>query len=476
LPGWPQQLTSGVDPGRTVFVERSPAVADIDGDGRPEIVVGAAFEYDSHARYNGATYVLHADGTPMSGWPKYLTDRNGSPPWGDYVLADIDGDGRREIIGVIGGSIAVMDANGNMLPGWPTPPTCAGWYPHCVESLLAVGDVDRDGKKEIAAVALSPRFINGQVLALYSSTGTLLSGFPRPLPGLLYGFGAWAGLYPFEQLTDDHFINGPVMADLDGDGKLEIAVLSNTMAVRAFRGNGRIVALNPSRAKGLPNRECANPSGYGIVSMPPILDPPSAGDLNGDGRAELLVGSHTKSWKSQPYGLYGINTWVCPAPIASTDYINAMKSLSSRSALTGWPVGISYPGAIPAYGPGSMAIGDLDGDGRPEVVSGSGICGKWDWTLAETPGAYRCFTLSAYDRFGTLLPGFPKATPGPGSINTVTPAIGDLAGDGLKEIVWIDWYGNLMVWDVPGTPAPEAMQWPMFRHDAAHTGALVANP
>ena len=50
----------------------------------------------------------------------------------------------------------------------------------------------------------------------------------------------------------------------------------------------------------------------------------------------------------------------------------------------------------------------------------------------------------------------------------MTPAIGDLAGDGLKEIVWIDWYGNLLVWDVPGTPAPEAMQWPMFRKRETH--------
>jgi len=48
--------------------------------------------------------------------------------------------------------------------------------------------------------------------------------------------------------------------------------------------------------------------------------------------------------------------------------------------------------------------------------------------------------------------------------------------DGLKEIVFIEGFGNIMVWDVPGTPAPEAMQWPMFRHDPGHTAALAANP
>jgi hypothetical protein len=75
-----------------------------------------------------------------------------------------------------------------------------------------------------------------------------------------------------------------------------------------------------------------------------------------------------------------------------------------------------------------------------------------------------------------LLAGFPKATAAPGPTLGVTPAIGDLDGDGLKEIVWIDFNGSLLVWNVPGTPAPEAMQWPMFRHDPGHTGALVANP
>jgi hypothetical protein len=122
-----------------------------------------------------------------------------------------------------------------------------------------------------------------------------------------------------------------------------------------------------------------------------------------------------------------------------------------------------------------MAVGDIDGDGLPEVVSANGICGRHDglFSLDNYRTEYRCFTINAYDRFGNLLPGFPKATSGPGTTNGMTPGIGDLAGDGLKEIVWIDWYGNVLVWDVPGIPAPEALQWPMARHDAAHTGALT---
>ncbi|MBI3784814.1 MAG: VCBS repeat-containing protein, partial [Deltaproteobacteria bacterium] len=115
-----------------------------------------------------------------------------------------------------------------------------------------------------------------------------------------------------------------------------------------------------------------------------------------------------------------------------------------------------------------------DGDGRPDVVSAGGICGYWDRSFGFD--GHRCFPVNAYDAAGKILLGFPKSTPGPGTTNGITPAIADLDGDGLKEIVWIDFLGNLLVWNVPGIPGPEKMQWPMYRHDAAHTGALVTNP
>ncbi len=39
LRGWPRPVQ--VNPGQTVAVESSPTVADLDGDGRKEIIVGA---------------------------------------------------------------------------------------------------------------------------------------------------------------------------------------------------------------------------------------------------------------------------------------------------------------------------------------------------------------------------------------------------------------------------------------------------
>ncbi len=473
MPGWPQLLNGTT--ADVPFTRRAPAAADLDGDGRLEVVVA-----DSDAPFTwtafGDIYIWHADGTPMAGWPKkfnraYALDPNasygGGGPRGDFVLSDINGDGRREIIAVVGPALYVIDpVSGTLLPGWPqTWPLvwpCIGGD-DCFEDAVAVGDVDRDGKKEIAVITedlSSGHDSNARTLLLYRANGTIMPNFPKRVSRLLYG-------KPNGRL--DGYVNVPIMADINGDGDLEIIAMTNTMKVRAFHHTGRVASLHPGKAKGTTYRSC-----FPVTRFPPILEPPTAGDLDGDGRAEVLISSHTKSWKWKPAGPNRSTFTICPGNVRNgVDYINALSG-PKQSRPAGWPVALAYPSGDSSYGPGPVAIGDIDGDLRPDIVSASGICGYWDRSFGMA--GHRCFTVNAYDALGNRLPGFPKSTPGPGSTNGVTPAIADLAGDGLKEIVWVDFFGHILVWNVAGTPAPEKMQWPMFRHDPGHTGALVSNP
>lgn len=89
----------------------SPAIGDLDGDGRGEIAVGSG-------QANGAGFVslIDAEGKMMPGWPVATgADVSASP-----ALVDLDADGRREVIVPdLYGQLHALRADGRAFPGWP---------------------------------------------------------------------------------------------------------------------------------------------------------------------------------------------------------------------------------------------------------------------------------------------------------------------------------------------------------------------
>ncbi len=203
----------------------SPAVRDIDNDGKLEIIFS-----------NYSITVLDAE-TGATKWKVNSGyDRNtpvsefglsNGHTWSDIEIHDINGDGREEIITAHGhGVISVLDANGYFLPGWPqSPMDCSA---RCVE----VADLDGDGKKEIV---VGYGVASEQSVYVFNYDGSVRQGWPQ-LKGSNTD-SAW--LYGV-------FMDNITISDLNNDGILEIIVPSDLSFLTVFEPDGSLFYANKS--------------------------------------------------------------------------------------------------------------------------------------------------------------------------------------------------------------------------------------
>ncbi len=189
-PGWPVRMD---------YVPGSDAaVGDIDGDDIPEIVVQS---------YNGL-HVFSTEGALRQGFP-YYPGQGRVFSYSTPVLADIDGDGNREIIcgdhSIENGSGAVHIVKNNGTSWFDWPFLTAFW----IYGPPSVGDINDDGLLDIVVgdQTLSGTPVN-QIYAWTAVTGEMHPGFP---------------------ITEVNGINSQILlVDLDGDGMVELLADDNT--------------------------------------------------------------------------------------------------------------------------------------------------------------------------------------------------------------------------------------------------------
>jgi MYXO-CTERM domain-containing protein len=467
----PAYKSGGIDPksaGEPFML--SPAIADLDGDGKMEIVL---------ATYSGSIYVVGSDGKDRAGWPKRLPlvpscTHDASQPKVDPcmdeqtriargafaapVLADLDGDGKLDIIqAAFDGKVYAFHADGTALDGWPveihyTGKLSAEPEKNRILTTPAVADFNGDGIPDLLVGSNERLGSGGQAGAIYIIDGR--------------GTKAPATVLPNWPITMTSFQLFPMVAE--GVPNAGIIASFNGKPHAIMHGNATLPLIlpvdpgvQPSLAATPPNAQPQRPdpndatktlkgiapaAQFGPLSgaetpntMFPLFAQPSAGDMDQDGVPDVVAsgGSLNLAINLQASGgnsgLRG-------------DNLLAIWSGKTGNMLPAAPMVLEDFTFF-----NSQAIVDLDNDDYPEVITGSGG-----------------YFVHAFNACGQEPKGWPKFT---GQWIISTAAVGDLDGDHQMEVALGSRDGWLYVWHTEGKD-DGVVEWESFHHDNRNTGNL----
>ncbi len=356
LPGFP--VSTGTRSGE----RNSPALADLDGDKVLEIV---------HVSADGNIYAFDRRGMPVAGWPQKLAAGAKGPAVQDFTSYR-----GLEIFAAGGTGLYGLHGNGTAVGGWPVPLEGSSTAP-------AIGDLDGDRRPEVVVAA------NRQIHA-FTTSGTSVPGWPATVDGEVVG--------------------APVLADVDGDDRTEVLVGTAAGSAYVLDADGRVRAGWPQS-----------------LGSKPITAPAAVGDLDGRGELTLVF--------------VGGATHIGSATLAAFD--------ADGRPRPGFPKQLNRTVAA------APLVVDADGDGLPEIL------------LATYDGS-----LLAFEKNGALSDGFPLKLQGTGI--TSTPAAADVDDDGFMDIVVAAQNGYVEVLRTDAAYDPSVNPWPMYGGNHWRTGKYLA--
>jgi hypothetical protein len=299
------------------FLTVAPSIGDINNDGSPEIVCGDescyVFSWNPTGNWkkNGSwnsSFLWHN----ITAGPS-ITIKNST-----CALGNLDNDPAGSLDVLMGSNYEdpLFAFPGDLWGDFASTPAYIPGYPRNAPKQMAsspaIGDIDGDGLNDLAIGCSDSK------LYMWLSHDDSWTGYDAEGP----------------------IESSPALYDVDSDGKLDVIVGSDAGKIYVFNWRGEA-------PEGWAGGVTLSTSGSAVKSSPVL------GDVNGDGRPEIVVGCNDGC----VYALY----------IDGTDHtVNGVPT----GALA-WVRSCVPPGQSSAIIQGSPAIDDIDADGKVEVVVGS---------------------------------------------------------------------------------------------------------
>ncbi len=341
------------------------AFADLDGDGKLDMVVAN----------NGTTTIslyrfIGSGGSITTG--SYAAPISYTVPTGpsNIRFADMDGDGKIDVIvGCSGGGGAISICRNVSSGTTITLSTPRTLVPSGKVYEVAVEDFDGDGRPDVAATIVNVITAGADQVKIFSNN--ILSP-----PAGTAGFPNLFTAYTFALPTDSDPVS-ICASDFDGDGKPDIAVANRTSSGLI---NGSVsVFRNTSSGAGN-----FNLSTYINMDIPVGLHGQQvlASDVDMDGKTDIFVTGNDLSYPGFVPGSFSV---------FKNQATSGSITASSFASRTDFPIFATYPVGL--------ASGDLDGDGKVDILLGDVSGGKV--TLYRNTSVAGTITLDSTIAFTT---------------------------------------------------------------------------
>lgn len=335
----------------------SIAAADLNGDGKPDLIT-------ANQSANNLTILMNqGNGKFSAAAPYSLNSANESPGPTALAVADFNGDGKADLaVARSSGGIAVAFGNGNGTFQAPTN------YATGIDSVsLAAGDLNGDGKPDLVVAN------EGNIQSFGTDSGSVSILLSSGGGGFKAATNIPVGIAP-------DFV---VLQDVNGDGKLDLVVVDYGVP------QGSSTAANPGGVSVL----IGNGDGTfkPAVSYPAMNHPTAAaaGDVDGDGKPDLVVTTTDANFN----GMVGVyrgngdgtfkNPVFYPGAFGMTEVvITDLNGDGKADLLLASCCGATQPAYLLGNGDGTfqqlvyfngqspyfLAVADYNGDGKPDVA------------------------------------------------------------------------------------------------------------